>query len=112
MTTDEENNKNIETIFDLLNEKEMHEELETLTTVVHGYNSSIDETVSLLTNMVENTENVNLQYTDFLFVMLCAYSLFCFFSHADLFGVFFGFSILLLWAWRDVVLKISGIWKR
>jgi hypothetical protein len=110
MNTDEQNNKNIETIFELLNEKEMHEELETLTTVVHGYNSSIDETVSLLSGMVENAENINLYYTDFLFVFLMAYSIFCFFSHNDIFGIFFGMSLLILWSWRDKILSL--LWKR
>lgn len=113
MNTDEQNNKNIETIYNLLDEKEMHEEIETLDTVIAGYNSSIDETVGLLTQMVEKTENLHLEYTDFLYLMITIYSIYSSIAYKDIFGLIFVFSCLLLWTWRDTIItKVFNVWRK
>ena len=99
-------NENIKKIFELLDEKKMTHERESLERIIESYNDRIDETLSRVTNLIEVTENLHLKLTDVIFTIFAAYSVYCFGLHADIFGLFISLSCFTLWALRD---KIVGL---
>ena len=99
-------NKDMQTIFEVLDEKEMKSERESLMTVIESYNSNIDNTIQRIENIIDVVENTSLVITDFLFAILGIYAVYCFSVHGDTFGLILSFSIFIIWNLRDRITNL------